>query len=212
MKLFLHVPLFVIVLIIYNIALLANRDSFKPEAAPVKPSQEQTVPAATPAPAAATAQPAPAEPASTAAQPVPAGETPATEAVPAAAQAPQPPAPIAATAGHPLDRTLFHITLLSGAKMPVTIHEFLLILAVFFLYIELFKSTRTANATIVEHVLSLLVFMAFFVELLVFRPAGTPAFLIMTLLSFLDVIAGFTITISTARRDFGAGAHATAAS
>ena len=198
MKLFLHVPLFVIVLIVYNIALLANRDSFKPEAAPpVQPGAEQ----AAPAPAADAVQPAPTEPASAAAQPAP-----------AAAQAPQPPAPIAATADHPLDRTMFSISLPSGAKMPVSAHEFLLVLAVFFLYVELFKSTRTANATIVEHVLSLLVFMAFFVELIVFRPAGTPTFLIMTLLSFLDVIAGFTITISTARRDFGAGAHAAAAS
>lgn len=207
MKVILHVPLFVIVLIVYNFALLANRDGFKEQTAPAKPNTEQAVPA-TPAPAAVPA-------AETAPAALPAEPAPAPGAAPAAApqapvETPKVAAPVAATppAMHPLDKELFSVSLPSKAKMPVSAHEFLLILAVFFLYIELFKSTRTANATIVEHVLSLLVFMAFFVELIVFRPAGTPTFLIMTLLSFLDVIAGFTITISTARRDFGMGGHA----
>lgn len=210
MKFFLHFPLFLVILVIYNLALVANRNGFQQEPATAAPPAVAPAPAAT-APAPAATAPAPAD--------VPGPGAVAPQAAPNAAETPAattPPAPsisqVAAVLTHPLDKGLFAIPLPSGAKMPVSTHEFLLILAVIFLYLELFKSTRTSNATIVEHVFSLLVFMAFFVELIVHKPAGTPTFLIMTLLSFLDVIAGFTITISTARRDFGLGGHASEAS
>lgn len=190
MKFILHFPLFVIIFVIYNLALVFNRDSFKPDAA-AKPAAEQVAPAeTTPAP-----EPDASEPGA-----------PAQSAPPAAGEAAVPSA--VANAIHPLDKPLFFLPLPSGASMPVSMHEFLLILAVFLLYIELFKSTKTGTSTIVEHVFSLLVFMAFFIELIMWRPAGTPTFFVITLLAFLDVVAGFTITISTARRDFGMGAHA----
>jgi uncharacterized membrane protein len=32
---------------------------------------------------------------------------------------------------------------------------------------------------------------------------GTSVFLMLTLMCFVDVVAGFTVTISAARRDFG---------
>jgi hypothetical protein len=35
-----------------------------------------------------------------------------------------------------------------------------------------------------------------------FEQAGTATFLILTTMQLLDVMAGFTITVSTARRDF----------
>lgn len=222
MKVILQIPLFLVVLIIYNIALVATRDTSQAETS----AQTQAAPAAqagTAPEGPATAPPPVTVPGNAGAEgqailisaPGEAAAGPAAgSSNPAAAPAPSAPvasSPASATQEHPLDRPLFHLPLPSKAQMPVTTHEFLLILAVFFLYVELFKSTRTGNATIVEHVLSLLVFMAFFVELIVYRPAGTPTFLIMTLLAFLDVIAGFTITISTARRDFGVGAHASEA-
>ena len=101
-----------------------------------------------------------------------------------------------------------NIKLISGAIWRPLPSDILLLIAVFVLYVELFKSTRTSVSSIVEHVLSMFVFIAFLVEFLVVEACGTSTFLIVTLLSLIDVIGGFTITISTARRDFGVGAHA----
>ena len=105
-------------------------------------------------------------------------------------------------------RAIANIPLISGATWRPLPADILLLIAVFVLYVELFKSTRTSVSSIVEHVLSMFVFIAFLVEFLVVEACGTSTFLIVTLLSLIDVIGGFTITISTARRDFGVGAHA----
>ncbi len=104
-------------------------------------------------------------------------------------------------------KPIANIPLISGATWQPLPADILLLISVFVLYIELFKSTRTSVSSIVEHVLSMFVFIAFLVEFLVVEACGTSTFLIVTLLSLIDVIGGFTITISTARRDFGVGAH-----
>ena len=204
MKAILQLPLFLFILVIYNLALITSRDGFETDE-PAQPAASQSTP--TPAPVEQPSPPAtPATP--TAAIEIPAAAAPANAAVPAPAAAPVAPPqalPAAKTAAaslenHPLDKELFPIRLLSGARMPVTTNGLLLSLAVILLYFELLKSTRTGSATIAEHVFSLLVFMVFFVEWIAFRPAGNITFFIMTLLSFLDVVAGFTITIAAGSR------------
>jgi hypothetical protein len=77
------------------------------------------------------------------------------------------------------------------------------------LYIEIFKSTRTSSISIVDHTLSTIVFVAFLVSWMILPwtagDKGDSTFLLLTIMSFIDVIAGFTITIAAARRDFGLG-------
>ncbi|OQW94224.1 MAG: hypothetical protein BWK79_07010 [Beggiatoa sp. IS2] len=92
-------------------------------------------------------------------------------------------------------------TMMSGAAWSATMGDVLIILGVFCLYVELFKATRTTVASIVDHAISLAVFVIFLVEFIIIKGAGTSTFLILGLMSLLDVVAGFTITISTARRD-----------
>ena len=79
--------------------------------------------------------------------------------------------------------------------------DIMILLGIVALYIELFKATRTSTMAIVDHTLSTFVLIGFFTSWLVFDWAGNSVFLILTFMAFLDVIAGFTITISTARRD-----------
>ena len=50
--------------------------------------------------------------------------------------------------------------------------------------------------------MSLLVFVIFLVEFMVVPQVGNTTFLILTVASLLDVVMGFTVTISTASRDF----------
>ncbi len=49
----------------------------------------------------------------------------------------------------------------------------------------------------------MLLFVACLVEFIILPGFGTSVFLLLTLMCFIDVVAGFTVTISTARRDFG---------
>ena len=92
-------------------------------------------------------------------------------------------------------------SLASGAAFTLTTGEILLLGGVFGLFIEIVKATRGSAASAVDHALSALVFAAYLVEFLLVKSAGTGVFLVLTVVSFLDLIAGFTVTIGAARRD-----------
>lgn len=100
-----------------------------------------------------------------------------------------------------MDAVWLRTTLASGAVLRVTVSDLFIMLGVVSLYAEIFKATRPTQASILDHVLSMVVFVIFLVEFLVLPQVGQAAFLILTLMSFLDVIAGFTVTIVSARRD-----------
>lgn len=109
--------------------------------------------------------------------------------------------------GDILAANVLKLNLVSGAAWELSVTELLLSLAVILLYIEIFKSTRTSTASIIEHMLSMGLFIVCLLEFVVLKPFGNSTFFIIILICLLDVVAGFTITISTARRDFGLGAH-----
>ncbi|CAK0763242.1 conserved membrane hypothetical protein [Gammaproteobacteria bacterium] len=104
--------------------------------------------------------------------------------------------------GVKMNGDLFTLRLISGESWSSTWSDVLLVLGIIALYIELVKSTSSSMTTIIEHSLSVLVFIGFLVEFLVMKGTATSAFVILMLMSLLDVMAGFTITVSTARRDF----------
>ncbi|ALG66702.1 hypothetical protein [Beggiatoa leptomitoformis] len=104
--------------------------------------------------------------------------------------------------GVDLSQPLLTAKLMSGAEWKPTLSDSLIMLGVIFLYFEIFKSTRSTDASIIEHMFSMLVFVAFLIEFIVYKQAGNSTFLILTMMSMFDVIAGFTISISTARHDF----------
>lgn len=89
----------------------------------------------------------------------------------------------------------------SGATLTITWNILFVLVGIGILYIEILKSTRATFQALLDHVLSLCVFVVFLVELLTMREMGSATFLILTLLSLIDVIAGFTVSLSTARRD-----------
>lgn len=104
-----------------------------------------------------------------------------------------------------LNHVLFHLRLPSNALWKPTWGDFMVLLGVACLYVELFKSTRTSETTIVDHLLSTFVLIFYLTAWLIYPWAGNSVFLILTGMAFLDVIAGFTITISAARRDLSLG-------
>ena len=102
-----------------------------------------------------------------------------------------------------LDDNVLSLTMPSGATWQFSTGELLVVCGLILLFFEIFKATRTSNASIVDHILSTGLFVVCVVELLVVPQAATSIFFIITIMTLLDVIAGFTITISTARRDIG---------
>jgi hypothetical protein len=95
---------------------------------------------------------------------------------------------------------MFSIPLLSGARMEVNVGDILVLIAVLLLYVEILKATRMSSKAIMDHVLSMILFMGMFVEFIVVQKAATSTFLILLALSFVDVIGGFTVTIRAAQR------------
>jgi hypothetical protein len=108
---------------------------------------------------------------------------------------------IAYLANTDFHQTLFSVPLLSGHIMDVSTGDVLVMLGVLLLYFEILKSTRFSTKAIVDHVLSIILFIFMMVEFIVAEKAATSTFLILTSLSFVDVVGGFTITIRTAQRD-----------
>jgi hypothetical protein len=85
----------------------------------------------------------------------------------------------------------------------VTVGELLIGIGLILLYGEILKATRISTAAVIDHVLSMAVFVLCLVLYILVPACGTGTFLLITLMTLIDVIAGFTVTISTARRDFG---------
>ena len=104
-----------------------------------------------------------------------------------------------------LNLQLFSVNLPSGQLWEPTFAVIVILLGLVALFIELFKSTRTSSVSIIDHILSTFVLVGFMVSWLIFEWAGNSVFLILTVMAFLDVIAGFTITIASARRDLSLG-------
>jgi hypothetical protein len=93
----------------------------------------------------------------------------------------------------------------SARRIVITVSDSFILASIVALYIETFKATRTSVISIVDHTLSLGVFVVFLIEFMVMPRLGNSTFLILTVSSFIDVVMGFTVTISTAKRDITFG-------
>jgi hypothetical protein len=100
-----------------------------------------------------------------------------------------------------LNDTVFSVPMISKAVMTVTVGDLIILLGLVVLFIEVLKSARSASSTILDHMMSTAVFIVALVEFLVVREAGTAVFLILTTICLIDVVAGYTVSIRTARRD-----------
>lgn len=101
--------------------------------------------------------------------------------------------------------TIISVPLISGAAFSATVNDLLLALGIIALTVEIFKATRIGTTSVVDHVLSTLLLLVFLVQFLTAQPAGTATYLLLALMSLTDVIVGFSVTISTSRRDFSVG-------
>ncbi len=105
----------------------------------------------------------------------------------------------------PFDAVIWEAPMLSGAVWRVTLGDLMIAATLLALFVEILKATRTGGNSLVDHALSTIVFIVCLIEFLVIPEAATSLFFIITLVALIDVIAGFSVTIRAARRDFSVG-------
>jgi hypothetical protein len=107
--------------------------------------------------------------------------------------------------GDPWAVTVLSLPMLSGVEWRMDLGDLLIIFSLLLLFFEILKATRINANTIVDHLLSTFVFIAFLVEFLLVRSAAHSVFFILMAITFVDVIAGFSVSIRSATRDVTLG-------
>jgi len=94
-----------------------------------------------------------------------------------------------------------NIPLASGEKWAMTVGDLMIAISILILFIELLKATRLSTRSIMDHLLSTLLFIVVLIEFLLVKQAATGTFFLLLIISFVDVVGGFSVTIRSAQRD-----------
>jgi hypothetical protein len=99
------------------------------------------------------------------------------------------------------DREAFTILMISGDIWKISGGHLFISFSMVLLFFELLRSTRGGRASIWNHALSVVVFIATLLLFLMVRGYGNSVFFIFISMCFLDFMAGFIITAVSSRRD-----------
>ena len=94
-----------------------------------------------------------------------------------------------------------NITLASGEKWALTVGDLFIAISILILFVELLKATRLSSRSIVDHVLSTILFIIMLIEFLLVKQAASGTFFLLLVICFVDVVGGFSVTIRSAQRD-----------
>src|SRR5471032_2850691 len=83
--------------------------------------------------------------------------------------------------------TLTTVHMVSGGDWTMSAGDMLITLAFLLLLGEMMKSTRIGIRTVIDHGLSLILFLGMMVEFLLVRQAATATFFLLLVVSFIDV-------------------------
>jgi hypothetical protein len=97
------------------------------------------------------------------------------------------------------------IHMFSGDDWRYSVGDLLVTFTLLLLFIEIVKSTRTSSNQIVNHGLSMLTFAVALVEFITLHGFATSTFFLIIVMSLVDVIGGYTISIVAAEHDLGIG-------
>ena len=93
------------------------------------------------------------------------------------------------------------VHMVSGGDWSMSAGDMLVTLAILLLTGEILKSTRIGVRTVVDHALSLVLFLGMLVEFLLVKQAASAIFFLLLVISFVDVLGGFAVTLRSAQRD-----------
>lgn len=106
-----------------------------------------------------------------------------------------------ATTGERFSAQIMNIPMASHGQWSVTLSDLFLAGSLVVLFVELLKSTTSRQAAIINHSLSMVLFIGCLVEFLLLPAFATSTFFLLTLMVLLDVLAGFIVTIVASRRE-----------
>jgi len=100
---------------------------------------------------------------------------------------------------------LFELPMISGGVWTFTLEHLFIVVSLVFLFFEVVKATSTGGAAMAEMAISTVVFIIYLVEFLLVKNAASSLFFILMLISLIDVLAGYIISVKVARRDLAIG-------
>ncbi len=104
-------------------------------------------------------------------------------------------------AGARLSTPLVNVHMVSRAVWPVSLGDLLLTGSLLILFAELLKSAGNRRIAILNHSLSMALFIICLIEFLLFPAFATSIFFLISLMVLLDVAAGFIVTLIASRRE-----------
>lgn len=104
-----------------------------------------------------------------------------------------------------LETIVTSVHMMSGATWTMSLGDLFIVIALIILFLEIFKATRRSSLALIDHLFSMALFVVFLVEFMLVQGAATQIFFILMLISLVDVIAGFTVSIKSASRDVAIG-------
>jgi hypothetical protein len=110
-----------------------------------------------------------------------------------------------AVAGHHdmqglLDQS-FALKMFSGDVWRITMSDLFVLGSLLLLFIEIVRAARASTREVLNHAFAMLTFCIALVEFIVLKGFSTSAFFLITAMCMFDVVAGYTISIVSARRD-----------
>jgi len=103
------------------------------------------------------------------------------------------------------DVQFVELPMVSGDMWKITWGDIFLLTSMGLLFIELLRSTKTGSESIMNHALSVVVFVVALLLFIIVEGFGNSVFFLFMSMTFLDFMAGFIVTTVTARRDLSVG-------
>ena len=101
-----------------------------------------------------------------------------------------------------LERIPILIPMPSQSVLRLTYGDWLVVAGLIALNFEIFKATRINDLSIIERVISTMVLILYLIVFLIKPWAANSYFLLLTLMAFINVAAGFTVTYAAAKASF----------
>ena len=93
------------------------------------------------------------------------------------------------------------VHMMSGVDWTMTTSDVLVALSILLLCGEVMKSSRISRRTIIDHALSLILFLGMLIEFILVKQAASATFFLLLGVGFIDVLGGFAFTLRSAQRD-----------
>ncbi len=103
--------------------------------------------------------------------------------------------------GASLSTPVFSLGLPSGAQLRFLFSDLIMIFGLLLFFVELLLAASPTKTSLLNHALSMALFVVCGLLFLLVAGCGTTTFLFLTTLTMVDVISGYSISIIAARRD-----------